>query len=155
MRHDADQHETAASQRRLTAVLYSPHMATKTRTKKSKATLDSVLSTVERGFADLEAEMDRGFAAVANDITDIKSKMATKDDMASLGGQLTSVEPDDPSPHYVWFFTASNIPLAPRAPSIHGPLLGPWAPPAGSPMRFLGATSRLRLCYAIKARAAG
>jgi hypothetical protein len=66
MRHDADQHETAASQRRLTAVLYSPHMATKTRTKKSKATLDSVLSTVERGFADLEGRMERGFAAVAN-----------------------------------------------------------------------------------------
>ena len=49
--------------------------------KKSKATLDSLLSTVERGFA-----------AVADDITDIKSKMATKDDIANLGGQLTSVE---------------------------------------------------------------
>jgi len=36
--------------------------------------------------------MDRGFAAVANDITDIKNKMATKDDIANLGGQLTSVE---------------------------------------------------------------
>jgi len=33
-------------------------MATKTRTKKRKATLDSVLSTVERGFADLEGKMD-------------------------------------------------------------------------------------------------
>jgi hypothetical protein len=49
--------------------------------KKRKATLDSILSTVERGFA-----------TVANDITDIKSKMATKDDIANLGGQLTSVE---------------------------------------------------------------
>jgi septal ring factor EnvC (AmiA/AmiB activator) len=49
--------------------------------KKRKATLDSVLSAVERGFA-----------AVADDITDIKSKMATKDDIANLGGQLTSVE---------------------------------------------------------------
>jgi hypothetical protein len=47
-------------------------MAAKTRTKKSKATLDSVLSTVERGFADLEGKMERGFAAVAEDITDIK-----------------------------------------------------------------------------------
>jgi hypothetical protein len=63
VRHDADQHETAASQRRLTAVLYSPHMAAKNRTKKRKATLDSVLSTVERGFADLEGKMERGFAA--------------------------------------------------------------------------------------------
>jgi predicted nucleic acid-binding Zn-ribbon protein len=67
-------------------------MAAKTRTKKSKVTLDSVLSTVERSFADLEGKMDRGFAAVADDITDIKSKMATKDDIANLGGQLTSVE---------------------------------------------------------------
>jgi predicted nucleic acid-binding Zn-ribbon protein len=75
------------------AVLYSPHMAAdKKPTKKPKATLDSVLSTVERGFADLEGKMDRGFAAVAEDITDIKSKMATKDDIANLGGQLTSVE---------------------------------------------------------------
>src|ERR1700687_6006878 len=62
-----------------TAMLYSPHMATKTRMKKSKATLDSVLPTVERSFADAEGKMDRGFAAVAEDITDIKSKMATKD----------------------------------------------------------------------------
>ena len=76
-----------------TAMLYSPHMAAKKKpTKKPKATLDSVLSTVERGFADLEAKMDRGFAAVADDITDIKSKMATKDDIANLGEQLTSVE---------------------------------------------------------------
>jgi hypothetical protein len=43
------------------------------RTKKRKATLDNVLSAVERGFA-----------AVANDITDIKSKMATKDDIADV-----------------------------------------------------------------------
>jgi gas vesicle protein len=71
-----------------TAVLYSPHMAEKTRTKKRKATLDSVLSTVERGFADLEGKMDRGFAAVAEDITDIKSKMATKDDIADVKSTL-------------------------------------------------------------------
>src|SRR5271154_5478832 len=76
----------------MTTMLYSPHMAANNRTKKRKATLDSVLSTVERGFADLEGQMERGFAAVADDITDIKSKMATKDDIANLGGQLTSVE---------------------------------------------------------------
>jgi chromosome segregation ATPase len=64
----------------LTDMLYSPHMAAKMN-KKRKTTLDSILSTVEHGFA-----------AVANDITDIKSKMATKDDIANLGGQLTSVE---------------------------------------------------------------
>ena len=49
--------------------------------KKSEATLDSVLSTIARGFT-----------AVADDIADIKSKLATKDDIANLGGQLTSVE---------------------------------------------------------------
>jgi hypothetical protein len=42
-------------------------MAAKNPNKKPKATLDSVLSTVERGFA-----------AVADDITDIKSKMGDK-----------------------------------------------------------------------------
>jgi hypothetical protein len=63
-------------------------MAAKKRTKKDKATLDSVLSTVERGFADLEGKMDRGFAAVADDITDIKSKMAPKDDIADVKSTL-------------------------------------------------------------------
>jgi predicted nucleic acid-binding Zn-ribbon protein len=36
--------------------------------------------------------VERGFVAVADDIADVKSKMATKDDIANLGGQLTSVE---------------------------------------------------------------
>jgi gas vesicle protein len=75
-----------------TAMLYSPYMATKTQTKKSKVTLDSVLSAVERSFADLEGKMDRGFAAVAEDITDIKSKMATKDDINRLDTKLTKFE---------------------------------------------------------------
>jgi hypothetical protein len=56
-------------------------MAPKKPTKKRKATLDSVLSTVERGFA-----------AVADDITDIKSKMATKDDINRLDTKLTKFE---------------------------------------------------------------
>jgi hypothetical protein len=48
-----------------------------------RVTLDSLLSTVERGFT-----------AIADDIPDFKSKMATKDDIANLGGQLTSVQRD-------------------------------------------------------------
>ena len=64
-----------------TAVIYFTYMASKKPTKKRKASLDVILSTVERGFA-----------AVTDDIADIKSKMATKDDIANLGGQLTSVE---------------------------------------------------------------
>jgi hypothetical protein len=63
------------------AVVYFPHMTAENRTKKRKATLDSVLSTVERGFA-----------AVADDITDIKSKMATKDDIGRLDKKIDSVE---------------------------------------------------------------
>jgi chromosome segregation ATPase len=75
-----------------TAVVYFSDMSAKKPNKKHKASLDSVLSAVKRGFADLEGKMDRGFAAVADDIADIKSTMATRDDIANLGGQLTSVE---------------------------------------------------------------
>jgi hypothetical protein len=58
--------------------------AKKKPTKKRKASLDTVLSTVERGFADVERKMERGFAAVADDITEIKSTMATKADIADM-----------------------------------------------------------------------
>src|ERR1700730_6089050 len=58
-------------------VLYFRHMAAKKTTKNRKATLDSILSTVERGFA-----------AVAEDIADIKNKMATKDDLAAAETRL-------------------------------------------------------------------
>jgi hypothetical protein len=59
-------------------------MATKKPTKKTKASLATVLSTVKRGFADLEGKMVRGFAAVADDIAEIKSTMATKGDIADM-----------------------------------------------------------------------
>jgi predicted nucleic acid-binding Zn-ribbon protein len=58
-------------------------MAAKKPTKKRKASLDIIFSTIERGFADLEGKMDRGFAAVADDIADIRSTMATKADLAT------------------------------------------------------------------------
>jgi hypothetical protein len=64
------------------AMVYFPHMAAKNPNKKRKATLDSVLSTVNRGFADLEGKMDRGFAAVAEDI------VAIKDDIADVKSTL-------------------------------------------------------------------
>jgi hypothetical protein len=63
-------------------------MAAKNPNKKRKATLDSVLSTVQHGFADLEGKMERGFAAAADDIADIKSKMATKDEIADVKSTL-------------------------------------------------------------------
>jgi hypothetical protein len=56
-------------------------MAAKEPTKKRKASLDTVLSTVERGFA-----------AVAGDIADIKSTMATKADISRLDTKIDSVE---------------------------------------------------------------
>jgi len=59
-------------------------MAAKKPTKKSKASLATILSTVKHGFADLEGKMDRGFAAVADDIADIKSAMATKADVRAI-----------------------------------------------------------------------
>jgi hypothetical protein len=63
-------------------------MEAKKPTKKRKASLDTILSTVQRGFADLEGKMERGFAAVAEDIADIRSKMATKDDIAAVRKEM-------------------------------------------------------------------
>jgi hypothetical protein len=60
-----------------TGMVYFPHMAAQKPNKKRKASLDIILSTVERGFA-----------AVAEDIADIKSKMATKDDLAAVETRL-------------------------------------------------------------------
>jgi hypothetical protein len=64
--------------------------------KKREATLESILSTVKRGFADLEGKMHRGFAAVAEDIADIKSTMVTKADfnksVEKIENRLSAVE---------------------------------------------------------------
>jgi chromosome segregation ATPase len=71
-------------------------MAQKKSAKPQKATLDKILSTVERGFTRLEGRMERGFAAVAEDIADIKSKMVTKAEfneaVEKLDDRLTAVE---------------------------------------------------------------
>jgi prefoldin subunit 5 len=66
------------------------------KSNKKKASLDKILSTVERGFADLDTKMERGFAAVAEDIADIKSTMVTKAEfneaVEELDDRLTAVE---------------------------------------------------------------
>jgi chromosome segregation ATPase len=67
-------------------VVYSPHMAQKKSAKPPKATLDKILSTMERGFA----SSDRKFTALAEDIADIKAEL--KGDITALGGQLTGIE---------------------------------------------------------------
>ena len=56
-------------------------MTKKTGVKPRKATLDKILSTVERGFT-----------AVAEDIADIKGKMATKDDIAGIMEELADIK---------------------------------------------------------------
>jgi hypothetical protein len=51
-----------------------------------KVTLDKILSTVEHGFT-----------AVAEDIADIKSKMATKEDLAELKAEPKTEARTSPS----------------------------------------------------------
>ena len=56
--------------------------------KKAVSPMDELTRTVERGFA----AMDRGFAAVADDISEIKRTMATKEDILRIEGRLLSIE---------------------------------------------------------------
>ena len=49
-----------------------------------KTTLDSLARLISKG----SASADNKFAALAEDIADIKSKMATKDDLAAVEGRL-------------------------------------------------------------------
>jgi predicted RNase H-like nuclease (RuvC/YqgF family) len=54
-----------------------------------KTTLDKILSTVEHGFADLEAKMERGFSAVAEDIGEIRTDITSmKTDIADLKTEM-------------------------------------------------------------------
>ena len=59
-------------------------MSATKQTKKPKASLDTILATVERGFA----SADKKFTALAEDIADIKSAMATKDDIANVRTEM-------------------------------------------------------------------
>jgi hypothetical protein len=54
-------------------VAHLPRMKADKRATGRKTTLDTILSTVERGFA-----------AISGDIADIKSTMATKDDVRAI-----------------------------------------------------------------------
>jgi hypothetical protein len=72
-------------------------MAAKKAKRKPKASLDSVLSTVKRGFSDLNGKMDRGFAAVADDIARLDKrvdKLDTKIDgvESNLAGKLNRLD---------------------------------------------------------------
>ena len=62
--------------RRSTRMVYCPHMA-----KKQTSEIAHLTNVVERGFA-----------ALTEDIADIKSTMATKEEIVALATQVTSVE---------------------------------------------------------------
>ena len=59
-----------------------------------KITLASLATLIEKGFASIEARTERGFAAVADDIADIKHDMARKDQIIALHTQVNSIETD-------------------------------------------------------------
>jgi hypothetical protein len=50
--------------------------------------IDALTSIIEKGFA----ASDRRFGAIAEDITDIKREMATKDQIIALHTQVNSIE---------------------------------------------------------------
>ena len=57
---------------------------------KKTITLDDLAMLISKNAA----SADKKFAALASDITDIKTTMATKDDIAALATQVTSIERD-------------------------------------------------------------
>ena len=52
--------------------------------------IDRLTTIVERRFTAVESKMERGFAAVAEDIADIRNEMATKDDLKKTKEELQS-----------------------------------------------------------------
>ncbi|MBI5469990.1 hypothetical protein HY968_01550 [Candidatus Kaiserbacteria bacterium] len=66
---------------------------------KGKITLETVVTLMQKGFAavgkrfeSLEMRMEKRFAAVAEDIADIKENMATKEQIITLHMQVNSIE---------------------------------------------------------------
>ena len=52
--------------------------------------IDRLTTIVERRFVAVESKMERGFAAVAEDIADVRNEMATKDDLEKTKEELQS-----------------------------------------------------------------
>jgi len=50
------------------------------------------LETLADQLAKIDERMEKGFAAVAGDIADIREKMATKDQIIALHGQVNAIE---------------------------------------------------------------
>jgi hypothetical protein len=59
---------------------------------KKKITLETLAAQMAKGFASVENRMEKSFAAVADDITDIKRDMATKEQVIALHTQVNSIE---------------------------------------------------------------
>lgn len=76
--------------RTLHLLCYTSSMTKKTLEQK----IDALTSVVEKKFNTLEARMDKGFAAVADDIAEVREKVATKDQVFGLQTQVNAIETD-------------------------------------------------------------
>jgi glutathionyl-hydroquinone reductase len=56
----------------------------------AKDTINQLTDIVKAGFAKLEAQMEKGFAAVAKDVEELRTEL--KGDIFNLGEQLTNME---------------------------------------------------------------
>ena len=56
----------------------------------AKDTINQLTEIVKAGFAKLEAQMEKGFAAVAKDVEELRTEL--KGDIFNLGEQLTNME---------------------------------------------------------------
>jgi hypothetical protein len=63
------------------ALCYTPPMA-------KKITLETLAAEIRKGFASIEARVEKGFAAVAEDL----ATLATKEQLAGLQTQVNSIE---------------------------------------------------------------
>ena len=54
--------------------------------------IDALTGIVKKGFVSVDSRMERGFAAVADDIADGRKEMATKEQVIALHTQVNSIE---------------------------------------------------------------
>lgn len=60
--------------------------------KLKKITLDELAVMMQRGFVDLQKQMDERFAAVDYELSVLRQTMATKDDICSLDAHIGRFE---------------------------------------------------------------
>lgn len=88
--------EAKAAIEKLTRTVTHGFASLEARTEKGFAAAAEGIAEVKDRLTSLEDRMDRGFAAVAEDIASIKDQMVTKDDLSTalkpIEDRLTSVE---------------------------------------------------------------